>query len=261
MNGASIALLLGKMTIAAAIVVSVSFIAERSKPFIAAMVATLPVSAGPALVFLAIAHGDAFMREALTGSLVTNMALAFFLSGYGWLAHSRSVWIALPGALGLWLLASLSLRQIEWSIPLALLLNVAVYLAAIRLTRRFLGAEAGAIPPRPWFALPLRALGVSALVAAITMLSDVLGPYGSGWLAVFPVVMSSLIVILHPRIGGPATAAMIVSGLPGMVGFAFALATSALLSEPLGRFPALGVGLVMTLTWNGALVLFDWRRV
>lgn len=257
MDGASLALLFAKMTVAAAIVVSVSIIAERSKPFIAAMVATLPVSAGPALVFLAMGHDDAFMRQALTGSLVTNMALAFYLSGYGWLAHGRSIGVALGGAMGLWLLAGFALRQVSWSIPAALLANVVIYLAAIPLTRRFLGAKAGTIPPRPWFALPLRALGVSALVAAITLLSDVLGPYGSGWLAVAPVVMSSLIVILHPRLGGPATAAVIVSGLPGMIGFAFALAAAALLSEPLGRYAALGIGLAMTLVWNGALVLLN----
>jgi hypothetical protein len=253
-------LLLAKMVTAATIVVAVSIFAEKSKPFIAAMVATLPVSAGPAFAFLAMGHDDAFMASALVGSLITNMALAFYISAYGWLAQRFSTLPALGGAFLLWLALGLALKQLPWNISLALFANLGVYLAFIPLTRHFLAARAGALPPRPWFALPVRALGVSALVAAITLLSDVLGPYGSGWLAVFPVVLSSLIVILQPRIGGPATAAMIVSGLPGMIGFAIALAAASILSEPVGRYAALAVGLVITLIWNGALVLMRGRQ-
>jgi hypothetical protein len=253
-------LLLSKMGVAATIVVGVSIIAEKSRPYHAAMVATLPVSAGPAFAFLAMGHDDAFMAKALAGGLVTNMALGFYITTYGWLAQRHSVLPALGAAFLLWLAAAFALKQLPWTLPTALLANVLVYAALIGLTRHFLAARAGALPPRPWFALPLRALGVSALVAAITLLSDVLGPYGSGWLAVFPVVLSSLIAILHPRIGGPATAAMIVSGLPGMIGFAIALAAASILSEPIGRYAALAVGLLITLIWNGALVLLRGRQ-
>lgn len=254
MSGAFLALLGLKMAIAAAIVVSVSLIAERSKPFIAAMVATLPVSAGPALVFLAMGHDNAFMRAVLLGSLVTNIALAFFFLAYGWLSSRSAVIGALGGAFLVWLLAGLALRQASWTVAAALATNIALYLLLIPLTRGYLAAKAGILPPRPWFAIPLRALGVASVVAALTLLSDIIGPYGSGWLAAFPVVMTSLIAILHPRIGGPATAAVILSGVPGMIGFAIALAAAASLAEPLGRYAALGIGLMITLIWNGGLV-------
>ncbi|MCU0818567.1 MAG: hypothetical protein MUF11_04555 [Beijerinckiaceae bacterium] len=257
---ASLLLLFTKMGIAASIVVAVSIIAEKSKPFLAAMVATLPVSAGPALVFLAMGHDDAFMRAALAGSLVTNIAMSFYISAYGWMAQRFSVLPALLSAFLLWLVAGWLLKSLPWTLATALVANVFAYVSLMFLTRRYLTASAGVVPPRPWFALPLRALAVASLVAAITLLSDILGPYGSGSLAVFPVVLSSLIVILHPRIGGPATATMILSGLPGMVGFAFALAATSALAEPLGRFWALGVGLVITLIWNGALLLMRSRE-
>lgn len=259
MSGAALGLLALKMVIAASIVVTVSIIAERSRPFIAAMVATLPVSAGPAIAFLAMNHDDAFMRAALQGSLVTNMAMAIFFVGYGWLAARYSVLPSLLGAFLGWVMAGSLLRLLPWTILPALLANLAIYGALIPLTRHLLEARAGVVPPRPWFAIPLRALAVSLLVAAITLLSDILGPYGSGWLAVFPVVMSSLIGILHQRIGGPATAAMIVSGLPGMMGFAVAIAAAAALTETWGRVTALCIGLAITLVWNGALVLFSRR--
>ncbi|MGL5445867.1 MAG: hypothetical protein ACRDBL_00985 [Rhabdaerophilum sp.] len=260
MSGALIVLLGLKMAVAAAIVVSVSMIAERSKPFIAAMIATLPVSAGPALVFLAMGHDDAFMRGALLGSLVTNIALVFFFVAYGWLSGRFAVVGALGGAFLVWLLIGVLLRQIPWTIGSAFITNVVLYLALIPLTRGYLAAKAGIVPPRPWFAIPLRALAVASLVAALTLLSDTIGPDGSGWLAAFPVVMSSLIAILHPRIGGPATAAMILSGLPGMIGFSVALATAACLAEPIGSYGALVIGLLITLIWNGALVALKASR-
>ena len=44
-----------RMAITAAFVVSASVITERSGPVIGALVATLPISAGPSYVFLALA--------------------------------------------------------------------------------------------------------------------------------------------------------------------------------------------------------------
>ena len=50
-------LILGlRMAVAAAFVVTASFIAERSGPVIGALVATLPISAGPSYAFLALDH-------------------------------------------------------------------------------------------------------------------------------------------------------------------------------------------------------------
>ena len=52
-----------RMAIAAAFVVSASVITERSGPVIGALVATLPISAGPSYVFLALDHDAAFIAE------------------------------------------------------------------------------------------------------------------------------------------------------------------------------------------------------
>lgn len=60
----SFLLLLGlRMAIAASFVVSASMIAERTGPVIGALVATLPISAGPTYVFLALDHDAAFIAE------------------------------------------------------------------------------------------------------------------------------------------------------------------------------------------------------
>src|SRR6185312_4450144 len=57
-----------KMLATAALVVSVSMLVERVGPFLGAMIATLPISAGPALVFVAMDRGPAFLEaSARTG--------------------------------------------------------------------------------------------------------------------------------------------------------------------------------------------------
>ncbi len=43
-------------------------------------------------------------------------------------------------------------------------------------------------------------------------------------IALFPVVFTSMMLILHPRIGGPPTAAVIANGGWGLLGFGVAIA-------------------------------------
>ena len=54
-------------------------------------------------------------------------------------------------------------------------------------------------------------------------LSGAVGPRSRGIIALFPVVFTSLMLILQPRIGGPATAAVIANGLWGLIGFGIAI--------------------------------------
>src|SRR5258708_12309388 len=66
-----------RMAIAAAFVVTASVITERSGPVIGALVATLPISAGPSYVFLALDHDAAFIAEGALASLPINAATIF----------------------------------------------------------------------------------------------------------------------------------------------------------------------------------------
>ncbi len=78
----SLSLLAAKMAAAATCVVLASLIAERTGPLVAAMVATLPVSAGPIYVFLAMEHDARFIGDAALASLSSNLATAFFCTIY-----------------------------------------------------------------------------------------------------------------------------------------------------------------------------------
>ena len=52
-----------KLVLTMGMVVTASLMVERAGPFIGAMIVTLPISAGPALVFLGLDHGPAFLAK------------------------------------------------------------------------------------------------------------------------------------------------------------------------------------------------------
>ena len=80
----------------------------------------------------------------------------------------------------------------------------------------------------------------------------------TGQLAVFPIVLSSLMLIFQPRIGGPATAALIANGLWGLAGFSVALVVLHVAAIPLGIWAAFGLSLATSLAWN--LTVWSIRR-
>jgi hypothetical protein len=255
----SLWLLLAKMAATAAIVVSASLIAERTGPLVAAMVATLPVSAGPVYVFLALDHGDAFIATAALGSIGSNMATAGFSLAYVLAAQRLGAAPSLVAALTAWCVTLPVFKTLD--LPFAGMLAVVMLGFPLLhfLVKPYLAAKPLQPPRLAWYAIPLRALIVSLLVAAVTTLSSSIGPQWSGYFATMPVVLSTIAIFVHPRIGGPATAAVIGSGLLGLMGFGVALAAVHLLAAPLGRWPALAIGLAVCMLWNLALVAVSRR--
>ena len=63
-----------KMAVTAVFVVAASLIAERSGPLIGAMIATLPIAAGPSYVFLALDHDAQFLAQSTITSLASHSA-------------------------------------------------------------------------------------------------------------------------------------------------------------------------------------------
>src|SRR5204862_5663873 len=117
------------------------------------------------------------------------------------------------------------------------------------LVQRFRAAKMPLITRR-WYDIPLRAALVATLVATVITLSNTIGAKISGIIALFPVVFSSLILILHPRIGGPATAAVIANGLWGLIGFGIAIAVLHLGVRSLGAAAGLSLALATCVPWH-----------
>ncbi len=246
-----------KMAVTAGFVVGAAMTTERAGPMIGALVATLPIAAGPAYVFLALDHDPEFLAQSALGSIAAHAATGVFSLIYVLLAQRCGMAISVAGAVGLWFVVALLLRSMEWTfIPLAAI-NLAIFALCITVTTRYLNVP---MPPvrRRWSDVPLRALMVAGLVAAVVGLSGHVGPTLTGLLAVYPVVMTCLMLIFHRRAGGPASAALISNTFWGLVGFSACLFTLHLAAVPLGAPAGLVLALAVSVAWN--LVVWMLRR-
>jgi hypothetical protein len=250
-----------KALLTALIVVLASALAEALGPFWGALIASLPVSAGPAYVFLAMQHDESFMAASALSSCAANASTGLFLIVYATRARRAS----LPGSLGaavtVWLATIPVLRQIAWTPLTAALLNLLVYgIGFIRLrglTRPPVGPMS--VATRRPADLPVRAVAVALLVSAVVIAGSVLGPEATGMAAVFPVSLISLIVILHRRIGAAASAVLAATALQAMFGFGLMLLVLHLAIRPWGPVLALMAALLVSVTWSGGLLALRRR--
>jgi hypothetical protein len=252
--------LLLRMAVAAAFVVIASMITERSGPAIGALVATLPVSAGPSYIFLAIDHSDTFIAQSAVASLPMNAATVLMSLVFVSLVQRRGFPVSIAAGLGIWLLGAVLVRAVEWTLAGGIAFNVAAFALCLPLVQRFRSAKMPLLTRR-WYDIPLRAALVATLVAIVVTLSNIVGPRVSGVIALFPAVFTSLILILTPRIGGPATAAVLANGQWGLIGFGMAIVILHAAAEPLGRATALALALAMCIAWNLGLWAFGRYRL
>jgi hypothetical protein len=246
--------LLTKMGVAAAFVVAASVITERAGPVIGALVSTLPVSAGPAYVFLALDHSPQFIADSALISLPVNAATFYFALTYVLVAQRHGLVASLLAGLAVWVPIAIATAFVAWTLLTAVAFNLVAFVICVPAVRRFRAVKMPLVTRR-WYDIPLRAAMVATLVAAVVTLSNRVGPTGSGILALYPIVFTSLMLILHPRIGGPATAAVIANGLWGLVGFGVAIFALQVTAVPLGSVMALSIGLAVAVGWNISLWL------
>ncbi len=254
--------LVGKALATALIVISASVAAEALGPVWGAIIASLPVSAGPAYVFLAMQHGPDFLAISALNSAAANAATGLFLITYVILGPRMSPWRSLGAAVGVWLAASLAIQQTAWTVTAAVALNLAVYGAGLVLRNRDVSTHCGSARPEPRrsFDLLLRAAAVAAFVSLVVAISAALGPAATGIAAVFPVSLISLIVILRSRLGAPASVCLATSALLPMLGFGVMLVVMHIAAQPLGVTAAFGFALAACAIWSGIPLLLEAYR-
>jgi hypothetical protein len=249
-----------RMAVTAAFVVTASVITERAGPVIGALVATLPISAGPSYVFLALDHDAAFVAAGALASLPVNAATIVLGLTYVVLAQRRGAVVSLSAAVAVWIVLVALMQTIQWSLIGALAANAVAFAICLPLLRRYRHVKMPLITRR-WYDIPLRAALVSILVATVVGLSGWVGPKVSGIIALFPVVFTSMMLVLHPRIGGPPTAAVIANGGWGLLGFGIAIAVLHLAAPPFGSAIALSLALMTSVSWNLGLWWLSRRRI
>jgi hypothetical protein len=248
-----------RMAVAAAFVVTASIITERSGPVIGALIATLPISAGPSYVFLALDHDATFIAEGALASLAINAATIFLMLTYVVLAQRRNAFASIAGAIAVWILLAVLERKIQWTLVSGLIANAVAFAICLPLLRCFCHAKMPLITRR-WYDVPLRAGMVATLVVTVVTLSGWIGPELSGTIALIPIVLTSMMLILHPRIGGPATAALIANGGWGLMGFGLSFVILHLAALAFGSAIGLSLALATCIGWNLALWWLGRRK-
>ncbi|MCW2236746.1 hypothetical protein [Azospirillum canadense] len=255
--------LLIKVVAAALVVVIASIASEKAGPFVGGVISALPVSTGPAYVLLAMEHDDRFIADSALSSLVTNGAMILFLAALVRIAPRFGVGATVLLSSALWIAIAVALRSAgDWTLAGALLVNLAAYGIAYGLVRTFRPGQAPLPKGGPrWYDIPARAALVGLLVAAVTTLSHVIGPRATGVAAVYPIALTCLTVILHPRMGGETVAAAMRSALLTNPAIGLAMLAAHLMAEPFGRAVALTAALLVSLAWAGALLIWRARRM
>ncbi|MFZ4532761.1 MAG: hypothetical protein ACOYOJ_13235 [Alsobacter sp.] len=247
-------LLLVRMVLTAAVIAAASVAVERSGPVIGALIATLPVSAGPALVFIAMDHGADFLSAATLSALPASAATVVFVIVYVAVARRHNLAASLCWTYAAWATTQAIIAGIDWSFAGAVALNGVLFLLGFGILRVM---PTDAPMPRAAsrrFDVLLRAAAVMTVVAVVTVAARWIGPGAAGIAALVPAAMTTLIVLLHARVGGPAAANVIARTLPGMVGFTTGLAAVHVAAVPLGAAAALGLGLSVCVGWNLVLL-------
>jgi hypothetical protein len=248
-----------KMAMTAAIVVTASVAVERSGPFIGALIATLPTAAGAAYIILAIEHPPSFIAASAIGTVAGNAVVAIFALTYALVAQRHGVAISITVAALVWVCAAAALRLVQWTPASALLLNALVLgvtiCASVRFRREAL-ARRDIVRTR--YDLPLRAGAAALVVAVVTTASHRIGPFASGTLAVFPIVIGTFVVILHLHVGGKAAAAVLAHAQLPLIGLCFGFLAVHYLAEPIGVWWSYAAGLAVTMAWSG--ILWAGRR-
>jgi hypothetical protein len=250
-------LLIIKMIVTAGFVLLATMTAERAGPLVGGLVATLPLGAGPVYVFLALDHGAPFIAQSAINSLAINAVNVIFALIYALLAQTRTLAFSLAAGLIVWLAFAWTVHEISWTIATAALFNVVVIGVCMALARPLRHVAIPRVPVR-WTDLVLRATLVALLVGVTVTLSFRIGPDGSGILAVFPIILISVQIILHRRVGGKSSAAVMANAVTGLVGFAFACVVLHFTAELFGLVVGLSLALSSSIAWG--LLVYGARK-
>lgn len=243
-----------KMAVTAGFVIAATVIAERGGPLIGALIVTLPISAGPAYVFIALDHDAAFVARAALASVLNNVCTVFYTVAFVLLAQRFGAFTSVAAGLAVWLATALTINQVSWPLLPAILLNLVIVAILLSVVRGYQDVAMPRLPLR-FSELLLRAAIVAVLIAVVVTLSFTVGPELTGMIASFPATFTSTMIILHRRVGGKAAAAVMAHSLMGLLGFALCVAVLYLTVIPLGRTAGLLLALAFSMSWNLGLLM------
>ena len=251
-------LVLLKVIIVPALVLTVTLGARRWGPRVGGFLASFPILAGPTLFFFAIEQGPAFVREAARATLMALVAVSVSGLVYAWASLRMPWWISLAASWTSFTAATLALNSVRWPLPIALGAAVAGFFVVRALLPAARGAHVAA--ERSAWDLPLRTLASMVAVLTLTGLADWLGPPVSGAFTAFPTALGILLVFTHVQQGAPSVIRFLHGFLPGMWGFAVFVFVLALAIVPLGTWIAFALAIASLVPSQAIVLLWMNRR-
>ena len=117
---------------------------------------------------------------------------------YALLAQNHTLAVSFGVAIAVWTVLAFAGGTVTWTLASAIILNIVVIAFSLWLSAPLRHAPMPRVQTR-WYDLVLRATMVALLVGIVVALSFRIGPTASGNLAVFPIVLSSIMIILQSR--------------------------------------------------------------
>ena len=230
--------LIAKALWSAAIVIALTWLAERVSPRVAGIVAGAPQNAVLVYFFVGRDMGIPFaVASAPHGVASFTATIAFVLAYYGAAARAArhtALWGCAAGLAAFWLVA-LALAALPLTFATAALATGCTIALAVRLFRG--AAPAPALRPVRYTAglLALRGSAAAITIAFTVTVAEYLGPRWAGLMAGFPATLLPTLLIIHLT-HGRASALTLLRHFPvGVVSVAIYVASVAV------TFPLLGI--------------------
>src|SRR5207253_3817283 len=114
------------------------------------------------------------------------------------LAQRHGMLVSCGSAFAVWIVMASIIRQFDWPLTAGLAANLIAFGICIPLLAGYRHVKMPLVTRR-WYDIPTRAVLVATLVAIVVSTSSWVGPRISGIIALYPVVFSSIMVILQDR--------------------------------------------------------------
>jgi hypothetical protein len=256
-------LLLLKIAVTPLMVAAVSLVARRWGPTAGGLLMGLPWFTGPVLFVLVLDRGAEFGVAAAIGVELGVMCISAFMLAYGLLAAVARWPLSLAGAVAAFFAGALAVTEPSlqpWITPNA----VPPLWAAAGLGVASLGAVLALVPrPRgetklqapPWWDIPARMAAAGAIVTAVVVSADALGPRLAGVLSTYPVIVTVVGTFTHHRSGPDAVRRVLRGVAASLVGFVAFFLIVGLTLPALGLLLAYALAVLATLAVTAGLVV------
>lgn len=211
-----------KALVTAGVLIGVTKVGERLGPFMASIIMSMPMNAGPGYFFLALTETPEFLGEGGLISLAGGAAVFFFIAGFVRTALWRpGLYLPLAaGVLGWFMLvAVLEAELFTLNVASAIALVVIAFVVTAPFVVRLDLYSSPGKKTGTWSIVAARATVGGIVVAGAAVASKELGPVFAGYAFAFPTTMVATIWMLTRQFNSGFAAATLQSARISLINY------------------------------------------